>query len=131
MNTLTLIRQLKAGNLLVAMLSVLYETMDGCAKQYRSGTALYLMAYTAMEFRICINRMIMAPGHGKSPIDSQNGVIKTKCNALTRMTSTPESQEHHKYIKGHTVEDGKFKSMAHMFKEYLEDPKNGLVKSHR
>jgi hypothetical protein len=132
LNTRFLILQLIArASLLSPRHSVLYETMDGCSKQYRSGTALFLMAYTAVEFSLCINRLILAPGHGKSPIDSQNGVIKSKCNALTRMVSNPESPEHHRFIKGHTVKDGKFISMAQMFMEYMEDPRNGFVRGHR
>ena len=51
----------------------LWETTDGCAKQYRCATAIYLMSTISARYNIVIDRAICAPGHGKSKIDSQNG----------------------------------------------------------
>ena len=52
------------------------DNTDGCSKQYRCGTALYLLSVLAYVHRIIINRMINAPGHGKGMIDGLNAVDK-------------------------------------------------------
>ena len=41
-------------------------TIDGCAAQYRSGTAFYLLSSLAVSHDIVMQRSIQAPGHGKS-----------------------------------------------------------------
>ena len=57
--------------------STIWDTVDGCAKQYRSATALVLLSLLADKYKINIDRMVGAPGHGKSWIDALNGVDKT------------------------------------------------------
>ena len=59
----------------------LYQLMDGCAKQYRCGTALLLMAHTSCYFDIPQDRFIGPPNHGKREIDGQGAVTK---NCLLR-----------------------------------------------
>ena len=56
--------------------SVFLDHTDGCAKQYRSGNALYLLNVIALKYHIVIDRAIGAPGHGKSIIDGLNAVDK-------------------------------------------------------
>ena len=56
--------------------SVFLDNTDGCAKQYRSGNALFLMNVLCMKHHIIIDRAIGAPGHGKSIIDGLNAVDK-------------------------------------------------------
>ena len=55
---------------------VMLDHTDGCAKQYRSANALYLLNVFAMSQQIIIDRAICAPGHGKSIIDGLNAVDK-------------------------------------------------------
>ena len=55
---------------------VILDHTDGCAKQYRSGNALYLLNVLAMKYNIVIDRAVCAPGHGKSIIDGMNAVDK-------------------------------------------------------
>ena len=56
--------------------SVLLDHTDGCAKQYRSGNALFMMNIMSLKYDIVIDRAIGAPGHGKSIIDGLNAVDK-------------------------------------------------------
>ena len=56
--------------------SVFLDHTDGCAKQYRSGNALYLLNVLCLKFNMIIDRAIGAPGHGKSVIDGLNAVDK-------------------------------------------------------
>ena len=44
---------------------------DGCASQYRCGTAYYYLSSLAYRYRITIDRAISAPGHGKGIIDGK------------------------------------------------------------
>ena len=43
----------------------LYETTDGCSKQYRCVTALCFLSALSYECNIIIDRSFCAPGHGK------------------------------------------------------------------
>ena len=55
---------------------VVLDHTDGCAKQYRSGNALYLLNVLSLKYNIVIDRAVCAPGHGKSIIDGLNAVDK-------------------------------------------------------
>ena len=55
---------------------VYLDHTDGCAKQYRSGNALFLLNMLAIKYDIIIDRAVCAPGHGKSIIDGLNAVDK-------------------------------------------------------
>ena len=55
---------------------VMLDHTDGCAKQYRSGNALYLLNVLCLKYQIVIDRAVCAPGHGKSIIDGLNAVDK-------------------------------------------------------
>ena len=44
---------------------------DGCASQYRCGTAYYYMSVLAYNYKITIDRFVSAPGHGKGIIDGK------------------------------------------------------------
>ena len=54
----------------------LLSTTDGCAKQYKCATAIYLLSMLSKTYNIVIDRALCAPGHGKSEVDSINGVDK-------------------------------------------------------
>jgi hypothetical protein len=56
--------------------AVLYEQSDGCAKQYKCATSLWVMAHLAHKYRININRMVTAPHHRKGTVDALAGVDK-------------------------------------------------------
>ena len=48
------------------------DDTDGCAKQYRSGTALYLNSLLATTHGVIIDRAVGAPGHRKYEVDGLN-----------------------------------------------------------
>ena len=45
--------------------SIIYCHSDGCAEQYRSGTAFYFLSTLALKYNITISRFIGCSGHGK------------------------------------------------------------------
>ena len=48
----------------------IWESTDGCFKQYRWCSALYFLSYIIFQYKIIIDRMIGTPGHGKDCVDS-------------------------------------------------------------
>ena len=52
--------------------TTILDHSDGCSKQYRCGTALYLLSVLSSQFGVAIDRMIGAPGHGKDVVDALN-----------------------------------------------------------
>ena len=46
-------------------ITTILDHSDGCSKQYRCGTALYLLSVLSSQFGVTFDRMIGAPGHGK------------------------------------------------------------------
>ena len=54
----------------------IFDNTDGCAKQYRCATALYLLSVLCASKNVSIDRAIGAPGHGKDLVDGINAVNK-------------------------------------------------------
>ena len=59
-----LISFMKNKQVLKTSLSTIWENTDGCVKQYRCASALYLMSMMSQTYSIIIDRGISAPGHG-------------------------------------------------------------------
>ena len=69
------------------------DLVDGCGKQYRSGTALFFLSILATTYQIVIDRMVTAPGHGKGKIDGLNAVDKRLLAQVMCRYLTPEVLE--------------------------------------
>ena len=50
----------------------IWESTDWCSKQYRFGSALYVLSYISFKYKIIIDRMISAPSYGKDLVDGIN-----------------------------------------------------------
>ena len=128
-NTWKLIQEMRRDYNLLAKDSkdFLMELMDGCGKQYRCGTALFLMAFTANHFGIPIDRMISCPGHGKGPVDAENGVTKTFLKIyfrLIKIWGLNKCDEGEHYLSACMVdENAKKVSFAESLVRLLKDPK--------
>ena len=53
-----------------------WEDTDGCAKQYRSSLAIYLMKSLSSSYGIIIYRAINAPDNGNNFVDGLNTTDK-------------------------------------------------------
>ena len=53
---------------------IIWESTDGCCKQYRCG-ANYL-SIISTNFNFIVDRMIGAPGHGKDGVNGINNIVK-------------------------------------------------------
>ena len=58
------------------LLTTMWDHTDGCAKQYRCASEIYLPKCLALEFSIIIDRAVEAPGYGKYDVDGLNYIDK-------------------------------------------------------
>ena len=72
---------------------LILDHTDGCAKQYRCGTALYLMSLLSALYGVAIDRMIGAPGHGKDIVDAVNATTKRKIAKFMCNIANSESDD--------------------------------------
>jgi hypothetical protein len=65
------------------------DDTDGCAKQFRSGTALYLNSLLATTHGVILDRAVGAPGHRKEIVDDLNAVDKQFIAETMALIVTP------------------------------------------
>ena len=80
-----------------------WDDTDGCGKQYRCGTAFYLLSVLACTYGITIDRAIGAPGHGKDVVDGLNATDKVYLRKMMCMTGTPEADDGEKRMAAHAM----------------------------
>jgi hypothetical protein len=99
-------------NYLIQQGWLILDDTDGCAKQYRSATALYLLSLIAVTYRIAYDRAIGAPGHGKDEVDGLNAVDKRYITEKMSLVVTPEANESSKRVAPEAMVEGVSKSIA-------------------
>ena len=98
------------GELMAGM--TIWEDTDGCGKQYRCGTALYLLSMLACTFDVTIDRAIGAPGHGKDVVDGLNATDKCYLRKMMCMIGTPEANDSQARMAAHSMIDGAAMSLV-------------------
>ena len=88
------------------------DNTDGCTKQYRRTTALFMLTMLATSLGIIIDRAIGAPGHGKSEIDRLMAIDKVFFRALFQIIVIPEAQEGANQFEAASIKEGKETSLA-------------------
>jgi hypothetical protein len=88
------------------------DDTDGCAKQYRSATALYLLSLIAVTYRIVYERAIGAPGHEKDEVDGLNAVDKRYIAEKMSLVVTSEANEGSSRLAPEAMVEGVSKSIA-------------------
>ena len=81
----------------------IWESTDGCSKQYRYGDALYFLSYASAKYTIIVDRMIGAPGHGKDIVDGINACDKRHLKGKMCMIGTPEADDCNKRMLAHSM----------------------------
>jgi hypothetical protein len=89
-----------------------YDATDGCGKQYRSATTLFLLSLIATEFDLTMDRAIGAPGHGKDIVDGLNATDKMYLKKQMCMIGTPESNDSQKRMEAHSMTETASLSLA-------------------
>eukprot|EP00957_Ditylum_brightwellii_P161766 12316594-Ditylum_brightwellii.AAC.1 len=69
------------------------EDTDGCLKQYKSASSLYLISTISMKYDIVIDHAVSAPGHGKVVVDGLNDVDKRFLRTAMLRNSIPEKDK--------------------------------------
>lgn len=83
--------------------SVFLDHTDGCAKQYRSDNALYLLSIIVLKYLIVIDRAIGAPGHGKSIVDGLNAVDKHYLKKVMCMSGSNRTDDLKSRMKMYSI----------------------------
>ena len=116
-----LLKQLKEiGELCAGM--TLWDYTDGCMKQYRCGTALYLLSVLATTFGITTSRAIGAPGHGKDVVDALNATDKIFLRKKMCMIGTPEAKDGASRMAAHSMLGDAKMSLAEESQRLCSDP---------
>ena len=109
----------------VVAIDTIIDNSDGCAVQYRCGTALFMLWQFSMERQLVYDKNIDETGHGKSIVDSKNGQNKGNLNKGLRgnATSQPEC-----FVEGKNTivyvdmdENGKKVDFADVAAKYLNN----------
>jgi len=106
---------------LIAGLTV-WDDTDGCGKQYRCGTAMYLLSILASKYGIIIDRAIGAPGHGKDIVDGLNATDKVYLRKAMCMIGTPEANDGDKRMAAHAMLGDEKMSLAAESCRLCSDP---------
>jgi hypothetical protein len=99
-------------NYLIQQGWLILDDTDGCAKQYPSATALYLLPLITVTYRIAYDRAIGAPGHGKDKVNGLNAVDKRYITEKMSLVVTPEANESSKRVAPEAMVEGVSKSIA-------------------
>ena len=81
----------------------IWESTDGCSKQYRCGAALYFLSYVSDKYNIIVDRMIGVPGYGKDIIYGINSCDKRYLKGKMCMVGTPETDDCNKRMWAHSM----------------------------
>jgi hypothetical protein len=96
---------------------------DGCAGQYKCGTASYLLIMLAQRTAKIIYHFVKCAGHGKCRCDAEGGCHKTFCyTALDKCVAVPEQQvDGKRWAPSHRVQGGSIVSLATTVLNILQD----------
>mmetsp|Transcript_48111 Transcript_48111/g.102792 ORF Transcript_48111/g.102792 Transcript_48111/m.102792 type:complete len:335 (-) Transcript_48111:136-1140(-) len=118
---IVLFDHLKEIGELIAGLTV-WDDTDGCGKQYRCGTAMYLLSILASTYGIVIDRAVGAPGHGKDIVDGLNATDKIFLRKAMCMIGTPEANDGEKRMAAHAMLGDAKMSLAEESRHLCSDP---------
>lgn len=128
-NMYVVLNHLKEKGLLHEHSTVIYDHTDGCTCQYRCATALYFLSMLSFMFKVTIDRMIHAPGHGKDEVDGLNATTKRFLQQKMSTTNLNNDRGEEKRMDPWAMEGGTCKCLSTEAKRLLEEPerKDGVV----
>ncbi len=73
--------------------NTIIQITDGCAGQYKCGTALYMLAMNAQQTGKLFYHFVKCAGHGKCQCDAEGGCHKTFCDtAFYKFVKVPKQE---------------------------------------
>ena len=106
-------------------LSTIWENIDGCEKQYRCASAMYLMSVISQCYSIIIYRGISAPGNGKEVVYELNAVDK---RYIYQLMSTVKIHGSIRFDSQIQINTGTEKEDLSLAKEFQENMKKRTAK---
>ena len=106
-----IIENLKLPNQEISECTV-WESTDGCSKQYRCANALHLLSVLAVKYTVIIDRSVSAPGHGNSIIDGLNAVDKHYLRKVMYMSSSMYLDDEERIMNAHSMTETASQSFA-------------------
>jgi hypothetical protein len=123
------LNHLKEKGLLHEHSTVIYDHTDGCTCQYRCTTAMYFLSMLSFMFKVTIDRMIHAPGHGKDEVDGLNAPTERFLQQKMSTTNLNNDQGEIKRMDPWAMEGGTCKCLSLEAKRLMEESerKDGVV----
>ena len=113
---------LKIRTLFSSDISTIWKNIDGCAKQYRCATALYLLSMLAHAYNITIYHVVGASGHGREVVGSLDFTGKIFLSNLMTTVQLPGAEACESQMEMHTSNANTDISLVRGFLKHLSDP---------
>ncbi len=96
---------------------------DGCAGQYKSGTAMYVLAMHAQVTGKIFFQVVKCAGHGKCCCNADGGCHKTFCDKFfdRHIIIPKQATDGSRGVPSHKVQDGRLVSLAETVCRILND----------
>jgi hypothetical protein len=128
-NMKNVLQNLKERGVLKENVSVIYDNTDGCCSQYRCATSVYLLTMLSSMFKVSIDRLVHAPGHGKDEVDGLNATTKRFLCEKMAVTQKDDGTDNYKRMADWAMEQGKETCLSAEAVRLLEHPdrKDGVT----
>ena len=111
---------LKEKTVLTTSLSKIWKKTNGCSKQYRCASVLYLISDISKCYSVIIDLGISAPGHGKEFVDIINDVDKRDIYQFIYNVKLPGSNRFDPQTQIHTGNQNNDVSLAKEFQQHMK-----------
>jgi hypothetical protein len=128
-NMKNVLQDLRERGVLHENVSVVYDNTDGCCSQYRCATSVFLLTILSSMFKVCIDRLVHAPGHGKDEVDGLNATTKRFLCDKMGMTQKDDGTDNSKRMADWAMEGGAEKCLSAEAVRLLQNPdrKDGVT----
>jgi hypothetical protein len=128
-NMKNVLHDLRERGVLRENVTVVYDNTDGCCSQYRCATSVFLLTLLSSMFKVCIDRLVHAPGHGKDEVDGLNATTKRFLCEKMAMTQKEDGTDNSKRMADWAMEGGTEKCLSAEAVRLLENPdrKDGVT----
>jgi hypothetical protein len=129
-NMKNVLQNLRERGVLEENVSVIYDNTDGCCSQYRCATSVFLLTILSSMFKVCIDRLVHAPGHGKDEVDGLNATTKRfLCDKMGMTQKDDDGTDNSKRMADWAMEGGAEKCLSAEAVRLLQNPdrKDGVT----
>jgi hypothetical protein len=121
-NMRNVLQNLRERGLLHENVSAVFDNTDGCCSQYRCATGVFLLTVLSSMFKVCIDRQVHAPGHGKDEVDGLNATTKRFLCEKMSTTQKDDGRDNSNRMADWAMEGGAEKCLSAEAVRLLENP---------